>query len=68
MPPFVASTIRSRNAGRRGEHLAEQLLDLAEPGAAPVEAVDVGRVDEVHARRRARPRRSAWAAAESSVV
>ena len=50
MPPLVASTIRSRRCGGGGEDLAEDLLDLAEPGAAPVEPVDVGVVDEVHPR------------------
>ena len=47
MPPLVASTMRSRSARRRGEHLAEQLLARSEAGAAPVEAVDVGGVDQV---------------------
>ena len=61
--PFVGAVVGNRRtdaalrgqdqpiaqAGSSGEHPTEQCLDLAEPGAAPVQAVDVGRVDQVHA-------------------
>ncbi len=49
IPPLVASTIRLTQAGRRREDAPEDLLDLAETRSAPVEAVHVGRVDQVHA-------------------
>jgi hypothetical protein len=49
MPPLVASTMRSRSCRGRREHPTQERLDLAEPGATPVEPVHVGGVDQVHA-------------------
>ena len=48
MPPLVASTVVAQ-AGCLSECLAEQFFVATEAGAVVVEAVHVGRVDQIHA-------------------